>query len=127
MSSNFCPALFLFYILEPHLSSLYTNISFFESLQWLQQRLTMVNMRTLTSLTYLAQVAILGGYAQINASQLVNVLSKREVLYVGGQYTNITVRLFCWFSAYLITGTGSNNQFHVHGYFWTDLCRETFP
>ena len=36
------------------------------------------------------QVAFLGGNAQINSSQLMDISPKREVLYVGGQYTNIT-------------------------------------
>ena len=50
----------------------------------------MVNLSTFTSLTYLMQVAFLGGNAQINSSQLMDISPKREVLYVGGQYTNIT-------------------------------------
>lgn len=50
----------------------------------------MVNLRGFTSLTYLTQVAFLGGNAQPNSSQLLNIVPKREVLYVGGGYTNIT-------------------------------------
>lgn len=53
----------------------------------------MVNLRALTSLTYLTQVAFLGGNAQTNGSQLTDIVPKREVLYVGGQYMNITASL----------------------------------
>jgi len=53
----------------------------------------MVNLRTLISLTYLTQVTLLGGNAQTNRSQLMEIVPKREILYVGGQYTNITARL----------------------------------
>ena len=53
----------------------------------------MVNLRTFTSLTYLTQVAFLGGNAQTNSSQLMDIVPKREVLYVGGRYTNITASL----------------------------------
>lgn len=50
----------------------------------------MLNLRTFTSLTYLAQVAFYGGNAQTNSSQLLDIVPKREVLYVGGKYTNVT-------------------------------------
>ncbi|KAI9899767.1 hypothetical protein N3K66_006228 [Trichothecium roseum] len=50
----------------------------------------MVNLRVFASLTYLTQYAFLGGYTQSDESRLHNVIPKREVLYVGGQYTNIT-------------------------------------
>jgi pimeloyl-ACP methyl ester carboxylesterase len=56
----------------------------------------MMNLRTFTSLTYLAQIAFLGGNAQHaygNSSQLKDTFSRREILYVGGQYTNITASL----------------------------------
>jgi hypothetical protein len=50
----------------------------------------MVNLRTFTSLTYLTQAAFLGVNARTNSSQLLDIVPKREVLYVGGRYTNIT-------------------------------------
>lgn len=50
----------------------------------------MVSLRSFTSLTYFSQVAFLGGNAHPNKSQLMDIVPKREVLYVGGQYTNIT-------------------------------------
>jgi hypothetical protein len=50
----------------------------------------MVNFRTFTSLTYLSQVALLGSNAQTNVSQLMDIVPKREVFYVGGQYANVT-------------------------------------
>ncbi|KAG8420770.1 hypothetical protein J3458_002698 [Metarhizium acridum] len=50
----------------------------------------MVNFGTFTSLTQLTQVALLGGHAQANSSQLRDIVPKREVLYVGGRYTNVT-------------------------------------
>ncbi|KAJ4352035.1 uncharacterized protein N0V89_007381 [Didymosphaeria variabile] len=50
----------------------------------------MLNLRTFTSVTYLAQIAVLGGNAQYNSSQLLDIVPKREVLYVGGKYTNMT-------------------------------------
>jgi hypothetical protein len=54
----------------------------------------MINLRTFTSLAYLAQIAGLGINAHsTNSSQLANIVPKREVLYVGGQYTNFTVYL----------------------------------
>lgn len=53
----------------------------------------MVNLRVFASLTYLTQYAFLGGYTQSDESRLHNVIPKREVLYVGGQYTNITVTI----------------------------------
>ena len=51
----------------------------------------MFNVRTLTSLTYLSQFAFLGSNAQTNASELVDIVPRRDVLYVGGKYTNVTV------------------------------------
>jgi hypothetical protein len=59
----------------------------------LARLVNMVNLRTLTSLTYLAQVASLGGNAQTHSSQLRDIVPRREVLYVGGRYTNITASL----------------------------------
>lgn len=53
----------------------------------------MVNLHTFASLTWLTQAAVLGGNAQSNNSQLADIVPKREVLYVGGRYTNITARL----------------------------------
>lgn len=53
----------------------------------------MVSLRAFTSLTYFTQVAFLGGDAQPNGSQLMDIVPRREVLYVGGQYTNMTVSL----------------------------------
>lgn len=80
--------LLLLYRFELELSSLPTNTYFLAPVQY-----NMVNLRTLTSVTYLAQVAFLGGDAQTNGSQLRNIIPKREVLYVGGQYTDITASL----------------------------------
>ena len=53
----------------------------------------MVNFRAFTSLTYLTQIAFLGGNGQINSSELLDLVPRREVLYVGGRYTNVTVSL----------------------------------
>ncbi|KAL5439850.1 hypothetical protein PMIN07_011051 [Paraphaeosphaeria minitans] len=50
----------------------------------------MLNLRTFTSVTCLAQIAFLGSNAQTNSSGLLNLVPKREVLYVGGKYTNNT-------------------------------------
>jgi hypothetical protein len=50
----------------------------------------MINLATFTSLTYFTQIAVLGGNVQTSASQLLDGVPKREVLYVGGQYMNIT-------------------------------------
>ncbi len=51
----------------------------------------MGNLRNLTSLLYLTQFAFLQANAQTNSSQLRDINPRREVLYVGGRYTNITV------------------------------------
>ncbi|KAF2737780.1 alpha/beta-hydrolase, partial [Polyplosphaeria fusca] len=51
----------------------------------------MVNLRTLASAVYLTQFAFLGGNAHTNHSELVDIVPKREVLYVGGKYTNVTM------------------------------------
>lgn len=53
----------------------------------------MVNFRAFTSLTYLTQIAFLGGNGEINSSELLELVPRREVLYVGGRYTNITASL----------------------------------
>jgi hypothetical protein len=53
----------------------------------------MITIPTLTSLTHLVQVAFLGGNAQAHSSQLKDIVPHREVLYVGGRYTNVTVCL----------------------------------
>lgn len=53
----------------------------------------MLDFGTLTSLTYLVQVASRLGHAQTNGAQLLGIVPKREVLYIGGQYKNITARL----------------------------------
>jgi hypothetical protein len=66
------------------------NVSLPGSLQNIQDWLTMVNLRTFTSLTYLSQVVFLGGNAQTNSSQLGDIVPKREVFYAGGKYANIT-------------------------------------
>lgn len=50
----------------------------------------MVNLRTFTSLIYLTQATFIHGNALTNSSQLKDIVPKREVLYVGGTYTNIT-------------------------------------
>ena len=52
-----------------------------------------INLRAFISFTYLTQVALLGRNAQTDGSQLMDVVPKREVLYVGGRYTNITASL----------------------------------
>ena len=49
----------------------------------------MANLRTFL-LAYATQSACLGGNAQPNGSDLADIVPKREVLYVGGQYTNVT-------------------------------------
>lgn len=73
--------------LEP--SSFPANVSS-GTLQHFQDRLNMVNLRTLTSLTYLSQVVFIGANAKPHSSKLLDLVPKREVLYVGGQYTNVT-------------------------------------
>jgi hypothetical protein len=79
------------YVLESVLSFL-SSISYIsELLQWLQDCFIMVNLRTLTSLTCITQLAVATGNAYTNNTQLKDVIPKRDVLYVGGQYTNITV------------------------------------
>ncbi|KAJ9492326.1 hypothetical protein VN97_g911 [Penicillium thymicola] len=50
----------------------------------------MVKFSTLTSLTYLTQVAFVGGNVHTHSPQLRDIVPKREVLYVGGRYANIT-------------------------------------
>jgi hypothetical protein len=50
----------------------------------------MVNLRTFASFTYLMQAAFPGGNAQTDGSRLQDIVPKREVLYVGGDYANIT-------------------------------------
>jgi hypothetical protein len=52
----------------------------------------MIGIRTLGDLLYLTQV-ILNGGAQFNHTSLEQVIPKREILYVGGRYTNITASL----------------------------------
>lgn len=81
-----------FYKFEMELFSLSTNVSL-GSLQNFGDWVNMFNLRTFTSLTYLTQVAFLGGNAQTNSSQLTDIVPKREVLYVGGRYANITASL----------------------------------
>ena len=49
----------------------------------------MANLRTFL-FAYTTQLAFLGGNAQPNGSGLADLVPKREVMYVGGQYTNIT-------------------------------------
>lgn len=78
----------LLYRFELEFSSLPTNTFFFGSVQY-----NMVNLRTFTSVTYLTQVVSLGGNAETNGPQLMDIIPKREVLYVGGQYTDITASL----------------------------------
>ncbi|KAJ3537178.1 hypothetical protein NM208_g6423 [Fusarium decemcellulare] len=53
----------------------------------------MASLRLFTCLTYFTQVAFPGGNAQISSAQLIDIIPKREVLYVGGRYTNITASL----------------------------------
>ena len=50
----------------------------------------MVNLRTFTSLTYLSQIAFLGSDARTDTQKLKDVVPRREVLYVGGKYTEVT-------------------------------------
>jgi hypothetical protein len=52
----------------------------------------MVNLGAL-SLTFFTQFAFLGGNAQPNGSQLMDIVPTRRVLYVGGRYTNVTASL----------------------------------
>jgi hypothetical protein len=93
MATSFVSFLFLFYKPELDPSSLPTKVFFSGSLQRLHNWLTMVNFRIFTSLTYLTQIAFVGGNAQTNRSQLMDIVPKREVLYVGGKYTNVTASL----------------------------------
>ena len=53
----------------------------------------MVNFRTLAAFAYAAQYGALGASAGNGRSWLLDLVPKREVLYVGGRYTNITVGL----------------------------------
>jgi hypothetical protein len=86
MLTEFRPRLFVFYVL-----ALVTSITLAGSMQWLQDHFTKINLRTFTSLTYLTQIVGPGSNTHPQSSQLENIVPKREVLYVGGQYTNITV------------------------------------
>jgi hypothetical protein len=61
----------------------------------------MVNLRALTPFTFLSQVAFLGANAHSNCSELLDIVPKREVLYVGGRYTNITASSLSPFSTSL--------------------------
>lgn len=92
-TDTFVLALFLSCKFEMEFFSISTNVSFSGYLQFLQDRVNMVNLRTLTSLAYLTQVASLGDNAQTHSSQLRDIVPKREVLYVGGRYTNVTASL----------------------------------
>jgi hypothetical protein len=126
ISAGFLLLLSLFHDFKPGLPSLLTNISS-GSLQWLQHRFTMVNLQTFTSLTYLSRIPFLGGNAQANRSQLMGIVPKREVLYVGGQYTSITASLDSHrLDAYLTRKTGHCNQFYVNGYDRPNLRRKAF-
>jgi hypothetical protein len=51
----------------------------------------MLYPRTLTSLTCVTQLAVVAGNAHNNNSQLQDIVPRRDVLYVGGQYMNIAV------------------------------------
>ena len=53
----------------------------------------MVNVRTFAFFAYLTQVALAGDDVYTNSSQLRVIVPKRDVLYVGGQYTNVTASL----------------------------------
>jgi hypothetical protein len=68
---------------------LFANVSIPASLQC-SNWINMVNFISLTSFAYVAQGARLGANAHNNSSQLLDIVPKREVLYVGGSYTNIT-------------------------------------
>jgi hypothetical protein len=76
----------------PELLSIPVNISL-GFMQWVKGPFTMLNLRVFTCVTYLAHTAFSGCNAQTNSSQLLEIVPKREVLYVGGKYTNITVSL----------------------------------
>ena len=82
-----------FYKFELEFFSLTPNVSFSGSLHFSQNRVNMLNFRTLTSLACLTYFAFRGGNVQTRGSQLRDIISKREVLYVGGRYTNITASL----------------------------------
>lgn len=86
-------ALFFFDKFELDLSSLLTNVCFSASLHDLQDQVNMVNLRTFASFAYLTQVAFAGDDVYTNSSQLRDIVPKRDVLYVGGQYTNVTASL----------------------------------
>ena len=71
----------------------------------------MMNLRTFASVSYLSQIAFLGSNAQTNPSQLLDIVPKRDVLYVGGKYTNVTVSLtFCPQQACLTTGNRTRRR-----------------
>ena len=55
-------------------------------------RANMIGKDTLGDLLCLTQV-ILGGGAKTNRTSLEQVIPRREILYVGGRYTNITASL----------------------------------
>lgn len=75
----------------------------------------MINLRTLLSVSYLSQVAFLGGNAQTNSSQLLDIVPRRDVLYVGGKWTNVTVSItFAFLQAYLITGNRTQPRIPHH-------------
>lgn len=70
-----------------------TNVFLSDCLQYFQVWLNMISFRTLASFTYLTQVIFAGGNVQSNCSLLEDIVPRREVLYVGGRYTNVTVSL----------------------------------
>lgn len=100
------------------------------------------------SFTYWTQIAFLGSHAQSNAStSLADIVPRREVVYVGGAYTNITV---CFTSPmpplsdqpplpivplpkhnkatqHLTHTAGSRHQYHLHRPHRPNLRRETHP
>jgi len=67
----------------------FTYVSLVGSLQYLQS-LTMVNLHSMSPLAYLLPIVSIIGNARSNPTDLSAIVPKREVLYVGGKYTNIT-------------------------------------
>lgn len=50
----------------------------------------MLNFRTITAVISLTHSVFLGADAETKSSELLDLVPKREVLYVGGSYQNVT-------------------------------------
>lgn len=94
MYTNILPVAMLQNPVDPLCSLLAHPLSRLSGILRLSRDLSnMVNLRSLASLTCLSQIAVQGGDAYTNSSELKDIVPKRDVLYVGGHYANITASL----------------------------------